>query len=67
MIQIDWHDIIGLVGCLLVIGGLAWWFPPAALVALGAVLLVVYYLKESRSAAQSPAPTAPASNEPDEG
>ncbi len=58
MIQLDWRDLIGVLGCLLVIGSLAWMYFPAAPFALGVLLLVVYYLQETRSAAQSPTPTA---------
>lgn len=61
MIQIDWRDGIGILGVVLILGGLAWIYFPAAVVPAGVGCLGVYYLLELRGA--NP-PAEPPSNPP---
>jgi len=63
MIELDWRDLLGILGALLVVVGLAWAYLPAAVVAVGAGLLVAYYLLEKPHAV-IPGPLAPPAQPP---
>lgn len=53
--MLDYRDGIGVIGCGLLIGGVALWSVPAALVLSGVGVLGLYFLLETRGATQSPA------------